>query len=227
MNFLTHFRKKRGNFSSVSPTSRHLFFLISVVESSNPRDFDVSPAQSTAIPTHWPWARGLQLADENPTGKSSRNWRCENDQCLNGLTKKGKIWTGNHSDFPNMGFPVNIPLNQSSECPFDSKSLRNRWLVYHLSSLPVANGLVSSPAINQPTNGKRTSMVEIIKVWQTHEEMEDLWGFLSIAMFELKVFRVDQKSLDVDIVDENGVFPWSSSDQTSCEPVHIKKSFRS
>ena len=45
-------------------------------------------------------------------------------------------------------------------CPFGKN--RGTGLIYHLSSwtccIPVVKGVSSNPSINQPTNGKRTSM---------------------------------------------------------------------
>ena len=59
------------------------------------------------------------------------------------------------------GSSLTLPVLEivDQQCPFGKH--RGLGMVYHLSSLPslpVANELVSSPSINQPSNGKRTSM---------------------------------------------------------------------
>ena len=77
--------------------------------------------------------------------------------------KSSKVF--NHLKIQTLGDPPNsvllVKIGLANNCPFGKKRFGPVWFtIYH--HLPVVKGVSSTPSINQPTNGKRTSMDSIL-----------------------------------------------------------------
>ena len=144
--------------------------------------FDLSPCRKSQIEPH------LGMVNSAPD-RCPKLWRTPS-VCSKRLT------------FQRMMFRPSVPLDSGSTWgrlwTGESGALS---LVYHLSSLSVANGIVLSPSVNQPSSGKRTSMIiygcwwSIATCWTKLDWVHKIWHCpsLLVCLSHHSLVSVDKK----------------------------------